>query len=157
MNISICTNAYTYVWNQHIPLNAWYGQDELSWWFCTAHGKSGNASLELYRFNGERWIKMREQSATTEKICQWVDNNNLWWTKCHWFKDEDRQKNLVAKHHNHIKNIENMMKHDRKRKKGGSGIRLDKENYYADKTITDYECSNRPLNDFSKVSIKTYI
>lgn len=150
MQVLICNNAHTYVWGQHIPFNAWYGQDALSWWFCTAHGKSDDASLELYRFNGVRWVKMREQSTTTKSICQWAEVRGLWWTKVHWFKEEDKQKSLVAKQHKHIKNIQNMMKHDRKHKSGGSGIRLDKENFYADKTITDYECSKRPLNDFPK-------
>lgn len=47
--------------------------------------------------------------------------------------------------------IAHMMKHDRKHKTGGSGIRLDKENYYADKTVTDYECRGKSLNDFPRV------
>jgi len=148
MKIHICNDTHTYIWGQHIPFNAWYGQDSLSWWFCTAHGKSEDKSLELYRFNGMRWIKMRECSHTTHTIYQWAEHYNLWWTKVHWFKDEDRQKSLVAKQDNHLHSIANLMKHSRKHKKGGSGIRLDKENYYAQHTFTDYECSNRPLHDF---------
>lgn len=49
-----------------------------------------------------------------------------------------------------FKKYENMMKHSRKHKSGGSGIRLKKENYYARKTFTDYECSNNPLHDFRR-------
>lgn len=155
MKICICKDAHTYIWGQHIPFNAWYGQDGLSWWFCTAHGKSEDKSLELYRFNGVRWVKMREQSVTTNVIYQWAEHYNLWWTKVHWFKtEEDRQKSLVAKqilkHESHIRKIENLMKHTRKQKKGGSGIRLDEENYYANKLFTDYECCSRPMHDFRR-------
>lgn len=148
MRIYICNDSHTYIWGQHIPLSAWYGQDDKSWWFCTAHGKSDDGTLELYRFNGTRWIKERERSTTTRNIYAWASANRLWWTKCRWFKDEDRQKSLVAKRDNHLKTYQNMMKHDRVHKKGGSGIRLDKENYYADKTIIDYECRNIPMHDF---------
>lgn len=148
MKINICKNSHTYIWGQHIPYNAWYGQDAQSWWFCTTHGKSVDNSLVLYRFNGVRWTKMHETSKTTQTICQWAESVGAWWTKVHWFKEEDRQKRLVTKADNHIKRIESMMKHERKHKSGGSGIRLDKENYYADKTISDYECRNNPLHDF---------
>lgn len=150
MKINICNDSNTYIWGQHIPFNAWYGQDDSSWWFCTAHGKSDDDSLWLYRFNGERWIKTYETSTTTKNICQWAECAGLWWTKCHWFKDEDRQKSLVAKQDSHMKSIQNMMRHERRHKAGGSGIRLDKENYYADKTITDYECKKVALNDFPR-------
>lgn len=148
MNISICKDAYTYVWGQHIPGGAWYGQDDKSWWFCTAHGRNDDGSLILYRFNGTRWSKSAECSKTTLEICAWADKHKLWWTKCHWFKEEDRQKGLVARRDSHIKQYKDMMRHERKHKKGGSGIRLDQENYYASRMVTDYECSSRPLHDF---------
>lgn len=148
MKIYICNDAYTYVWGQHIPFGAWYGQDNKSWWFCTAHGKSDDNSLTLYRFNGTRWIKIHEVSETTKSICQWAESTGSWWTKVHWFKEEDKQKSLVTKRDLRMKQWTNMMKHERKHKKSGSGMRLDKENYYADKTFIDYECSNRPMHDF---------
>lgn len=152
MQIFICNDNHTYIWNQHIPLNAWYGCDSIGWWFCTVHGEPKDQNtLELRRFNGERWIKVCEQSITTQNICQWATTMHLWWTSCHWFKDEDRQKSLVAKHQAHIKSVQNMMRHERKHKSGGSGIRLDKENYYADKTITDYECRKNTMHDFQRV------
>lgn len=150
MKIYICNNKNTYVWGQHIPFNAWYGQDEKSWWFCTVHGKSEDNSLVLYRFDDTRWIKTHECSNTTLKICAWAEYHGLWWTKCHWFKEEDRQKSLVAKQCAHEKKYANMMKHTRKHKKGSSGMRLDKENYYANKTITDYECSRIAYHDFPR-------
>ena len=154
MNISVCKNNYEYIWNQHIPLNAWYGCDSVGWWFCTVHGKPENGNeLELRRFNGTCWIKVREDSETTQNICQWATTMRLWWTKCHWFKEEDTQKNLVTRQERHIRNIQNMMHHARKHKSGGSGIRLDKENFRADKTITDYECSKSPLHDFQRYYI----
>ena len=153
-NISVCKNTHEYIWGQHIPLNAWYGCDSVGWWFCTVHGKPENDNeLELRRFNGERWIKVREQSVTTKNICEWATTMHLWWTKCHWWKEDDLQKSLVTKHDRHTRSIQNMMKHSRKHKSGGSGIRLDKENYCADKTITDYECSKSPLHDFQRYYI----
>ena len=75
---------------------------------------------------------------------------HLWWTKCHWWKEEDLQKSLVTKHDRHTRNIQNMMKHSRKHKSGGSGIRLDKENFHSDKTITDYECRGVTMFDFQR-------
>ena len=151
MKIHVCNNPHEYIWGQHIPLNAWYGCDSKSWWFCTVHGEPEEENtLELRRFNGERWIKVRENSVTTKNICQWASVNKLWWTKCYWFKEEDKQKSLVAKHNAHSKRIENIMRHDRKHKTGGSGIRLDKENYYADKLVTDYECRKIPMHDFQR-------
>ena len=98
---------------------------------------------------------MREKSTTTKNICQWATTMRLWWTKCYWFKEDDKQKSLVAKQYYHTKHIENMLRHDRIHKSGGSGIRLDKENYYADKTITDYEPTNnhKPFHDFQRVYI----
>ena len=153
-NISVCKNTHEYIWGQHIPLNAWYGCDSVGWWFCTVHGKPENDNeLELRRFNGSRWIKVHENSETTHNICQWATSLRLWWTKCHWFKEEDAQKSLVTKHERHINGLKNMMKHSRKHKSGGSGIRLSKENYYADKTMTDYECSKNPLHDFKRYYI----
>lgn len=154
MNISVCENPHEYIWGQHIPLNAWYGCDSAGWWFCTVHGKPENDELELRRFDGFRWIKVRENSETTRNICQWAATMRLWWTKCHWWKEEDTQKSLVTKHDRHTRSIQNMMKHSRKHKSGGSGIRLDKENYCADKTITDYECSKSPLHDFQRYYIQ---
>ena len=154
MDISICKNPHEYIWGQHIPLNAWYGCDSVGWWFCTVHGKPENDNeLELRRFNGSHWIKVCENSETTRNICQWATTMRLWWTKCHWWKEEDAQKSLVTKHDRHTRSIQNMMKHSRKHKSGGSGIRLDKENYCADKTITDYECSKSPLHDFQRYYI----
>lgn len=154
MNISVCKNPYEYICGQHIPLNAWYGCDSVGWWFCTVHGKPENDNeLELRRFNGSRWIKVCENSETTRNICQWATTMRLWWTKCHWFKEEDKQKSLVTKQNKHIKNIQNMMKHDRKHKSSGSGIRLDKENFRADKTITDYECRKITMHDFQRYYI----
>ncbi len=150
MNISICDNNHEYIHNQHIPLNAWYGCDERGWWFCTVHRQTDDGFLYLRRFDGEHWIKVREKSPTTKNICQWATTKKLWWTKCHWFKEEDSQKRLVAKQNNHVRDIQSMMKHERKRKTGGSGIRLDIENYYADKTITDYECTKTPMHDFQR-------
>lgn len=47
-------------------------------------------------------------------------------------------------------NYSQLMKADRKHKTGGSGIRLDKENFRADKTFTDYECSKNPMHDFRR-------
>ena len=152
MNISICTNNHVYIWNQHIPLNAWYGCDFIGWWFCTVHAKPENGNeLELRRFDGSKWVKVRENSETTRDICQWATSMRLWWTKCHWFKEEDFQKSLVTKHECHMKELNDMMKHSRKHKSGGLGIRLDKENYYADKIVTDYECCKEPFHDFRRV------
>lgn len=116
MNISICNNAHTYIWGQHIPLGAWYGKDgenATDFWFCTVHAQSDDNTLELRRFNGIRWIKVRENSDTTKNICQWATSCGLWWTKCHWFKEEDKEKSLVTKQDNHMKIIQNMMRHDR--------------------------------------------
>lgn len=113
MKIAICKNTHTYIMNQHIPYGAWYGADSKGWWFCTAHGKSKDGSLELYRYNGQRWVKSQENSATTRSVCAWAESAGLWWTKCHWFKDEDRQKSLVAKQNDHMKMYENLMKHRR--------------------------------------------
>ena len=150
MKICVCNNAHTYIWGRHIPFGAWYGQDAKSWWFCTIHGKSEDGSLVLFRFNGTRWVKAQENSDTTRKICQWAESKGVWWTKVHWFKEEDNHKRLVAKRDNHVKSIQSMMKHERVQKKGGSGIRLDKENYCADKMFIDYECSSRPMHDFRR-------
>lgn len=147
MKIGICNNPHTYIWGQHIPYNAWYGQDSKSWFFCTAHGKSDDGSLVLYRFNGARWVKNTEKSRSTLMICTWAETNGLWWTKVYWFKDDDKQKSLVARQDNKFNEYANLMKHDRKHKKNG-GIRLDKENHYASKTLTDYECRNIPIHDF---------
>lgn len=152
MNIEICKESNNYIWGFHVPFNAWYGCDSEGWWICTVHGEPEEQNtLELRRFNGEYWVKVREQSGTTQNICQWATTMHLWWTKCYWFKDEDRQKSLVTKHQAHIKSIQNMMRHERKYKSVGSGIRLDKENYYADKTITDYECRKNTMHDFQRV------
>lgn len=150
MNIEICNDNYTYIWNQHIPKGAWYGKDEKSWWFCTVHKKSDDNTLELRRFNGTRWIKVQENSKTTQDICAWATHRKLWWTKVQWLQEEDRKKRCVAQRDNHINKYKVMMKHDRKHKKSGSGIRLDKENFYANKSFTDYECSSRPMHDFIK-------
>ena len=49
-----------------------------------------------------------------------------------------------------MNNIENMMRHDRRHKRGGSGIRLDVENFRADKTFTDYECRGVAMHDFQR-------
>lgn len=114
MKINICKDNYTYIWGQHIPGNAWYGQDEKSWWFCTAHGRSEDGSLVLFRFNGTRWVKALENSDTTRAIYQWAESTGAWWSKCHWFKEEDRHRSFVAKQHFYINNIENMMRHDRR-------------------------------------------
>ena len=159
MNISVCDNDNTYIWGFHVPLNAWYGQDgddSWNWWICTVHGQpEEDNTLELRRFNGENWVKVRENSDTTQEICQWATSLRLWWTKCHWFNDVDKQKHLatrhITKHEHYMNNLKPMMKHSRKHKSGGSGIRLDKENFCADKTITDYECRKVALNDFSRV------
>lgn len=151
MQIFICDNKHTYIWNQHIPLNAWYGQDGISWWFCTKHWKEENYTLTLYRFNGVRWVKLCESSETTRKIYQWASVNRLWRTKCYWFKEEDKQKSFVTKQYQHEKMIQSLMSHDRKHKSGGSGIRLDKENFFADRTFTDYECTDKALNDFPRI------
>ena len=110
MNIEICNNSYTYVWNKHIPLNAWYGQDETGWWMCTAHGRSKDKSLELYRLNGTRWTKSREISDTTRKIWEWAEVHRLWWTTVHWFHEEDKIKSFVTKQHHKMSEYENMMK-----------------------------------------------
>ena len=150
MKICICKNSHTYVWGQHIPFNAWYGQDGIGWWFCTAHGRTDDGSLTLYRYNGTRWIKTHENSDTSRKIWQWAESAALWWTKVYWFKDEDKQKSLVARRDSHMKRIQNLMRHERQHKSGGSGIRLDKENFRADKTITEYECRKVALNDFPR-------
>jgi hypothetical protein len=154
MKIYVCNNSSTYIWNQHIPFGAWYGLDNKSWWFCTAHGKSEDGSLELYRFNGTRWVKAREKSDTTHEIYAWATSKKFWWTKCHWFKEEDKQRSLVAKQiterDNHIRKYESLMAHKGTHKKSGSGIRLDKENFYADKLYTDYECTSRPMHDFQR-------
>ena len=147
MKIYICNNAHTYIWGQHIPYNAWYGQDSKSWWFCTIHGRSDDGSLVLYRFNGTRWVKVHENSDSTRTIWVWAESNALWWTKVHWFKEEDKQKSLVTKRDNKFSEYANLMKHSRKHKKSG-GIRLDKENFYANKLFTDYECRNIPMHDF---------
>ena len=145
MNISVCKNDREYIWGQHIPLNAWYGCDELGWWFCTVHGKPENDNeLELRRFNGERWIRVRENSETTRNICQWATTMRLWWTKCHWWKEEDRLINLAAKRDANIKKFENMMRHSYKRKKCGGGSLI------YNGSITDYECSKNPLHDFRR-------
>lgn len=149
MKINVCNHSQTYIWNQHIPLNAWFGKDSKSWWFCTEHKKSTDGSLVLYRFNGTRWEKTNENSDTTRTICAWAEATSLWWTKVHWFKEEDRKKSLVAKQDSHRSYYMNLMKHSRKHK-NGVGIRLDKDNYYADKTFTDYECNNNPMHDFRK-------
>lgn len=149
MKIYICKNPHTYIWNQHIPLNAWYGEDSESWWFCTTHGKSEDGSLILFRFNGVRWEKRHELSRTTRVICVWAESRSLWWTKVHWFKDEDKKKSFATKQDIKFNNYVNLMKHERKHKKSG-GIRLDKENHYANKTFTDYECRNIPMNDFRR-------
>lgn len=146
MDISICKDNNTYIWGFHVPFNAWYGQDgddSWNWWVCTVHGQpKEDNTLELRRFNGENWVKVRENSDTTQAICQWATSLRLWWTKCHWFKDEDKEKNLVTrqliKHERHTNSLKNMMRHDRRHKKGGSGIRLDVENFRADKTFTEY-------------------
>lgn len=146
MDISICKDNNTYIWGFHVPFNAWYGQDgddSWNWWVCTVHGQpEEDNTLELRRFNGENWVKVRENSDTTQAICQWATSLRLWWTKCHWFKDEDKEKNLVTrqliKHERHTNSLKNMMRHDRRHKKGGSGIRLDVENFRADKTFTEY-------------------
>ena len=149
MKIKVCSNSYTYIWEQHIPLNAWYGQDKKSWWFCTAHGKTDDGSLMLYRFDGTRWGKTLENSNTTHEIWAWAETNGLWWTKVHWFKDEDKKRSLAAKQNSKFTQYENLMKHDRKHKKS-NGSMLHRENYYADKTFTDYECRNNPMHDFRK-------
>lgn len=148
MIVKRCVNEYTWIWDKHIPLGAWYGQDAQGWFFCTQHAKSDDNSLTLYRLNGTRWVKGVECTRTTRVVCAWAEQHGLWWTKCHWFKEEDKKIRCVTKHDSYIKRYENMMKHDKKHKKSGSGIRLDKENYYASVTFTDYECSNRPLHDF---------
>lgn len=112
--------------------------------------------LELRRFNGECWVKVCENSDTTQAICQWATALRLWWTKCQWFKEEDKQKSLVTKQlirqERHMNSLKSLMKHDRKHKSGGSGIRLDVENFRADKTFTDYECTNNHhrFHDFQK-------
>ena len=142
MNIEICNDNYTYIWNQHIPLGAWYGQDENGWWFCTKH-KMSKDTLTLRRFNGVRWLEIEETSRTTQNICAWATHRGLWWTKSQWLMAEDRKKSLVARHDSHRKSYQNMMKHDRKHKKSGSGIRLDKENFFAYELVTDYACSNK--------------
>ena len=147
MKIYICNSKNTYIWGQHIPLKAWYGQDAKSWWFCTEHEKTQDCSLVLYRFNGTRWVKAHEHSNSTRTIWAWADTYNLWWTKVHWFKDTDKQRSLVARQELRFNQYVNLMKHDRKHKKS-NGIRLDKENYYADKTLTDYECCFVPMHDF---------
>lgn len=160
MNIEICKDNNTYIWGFHVPLNAWYGQDgdnSWDWWICTVHGKPENDNtLELRRFNGECWVKVSENSDTTQAICQWATALRLWWTKCQWFKEEDKQKSLATKQlikqERHINSLKNLMKHDRKHKSGGSGIRLDIENFRADKTFTDYECTNnhKRFHDFQR-------
>lgn len=159
MNIEICKDNNTYIWGFHVPLNAWYGcdkeYDSTGWWICTVHGQpEENNTLELRRFNGDRWVKVRENSDTTQAICQWATSLHLWWTKCYWFKNKDKEKSFVtkqlAKHERHINSLKNMMKHDRRHKPGGSGIRLDKENFRADKTITDYECRGVTMFDFQR-------
>lgn len=108
--IHICNNAHTYIYNQHIPLGAWYGQDSKSWWFCTTHKKSSDYTLELYRFDGVRWVKASERTTTTKKICEWATTNKLWWTKCHWFKETNKKINLVTKENNNFNYYASLMK-----------------------------------------------
>lgn len=153
MNIAICNDSHTYIWDFHLPVNAWYGCDTDGWWLCTVHGKPENDNeLELRRFDGVRWYKVRENSETTRNICQWATAKKLWWTKCHWHKSEDVEKRLVAKHDRYMRCMENLMSHDRKHKSGGSGVRLDKENFYANKLFTNYECASNSnkLHDFKQ-------
>lgn len=150
MRIYVCRDAHTWIYNQHIPQGAWYGEDMHGWWFCTAHLPRVDGALQLYRFNGTRWVSHYELSNTVRAICGWADRHNLWHTKNKWYKVEDKQNSLAAKQYNHTKQVENMMRHSRKHKSGGMGVRLDKENFYSDKTFTDYECRKVALNDFQR-------
>ena len=150
MKVKVCIDKFTYIWNQHIPFNAWYGEDNLGFFFCTAHKKSPDLSLTLYRYDGVRWVKSAEISDTTRKISAWADRHNLWYTKCQWFNDDDRKLKEYTKCISHHDSIASMMKHSRRHKKSGMGTRLDKENFFADKTFTDYECRHEPIHDFRR-------
>lgn len=119
--------------------------------FCTVHAKSYDDSLELRRFNGQRWIKVHELSITTRTICKWATMHNLWWTPVHWFKEEDKNVYAQFRQDAYFTELSKLMKHERKHKKSGSGIRLDKENFYANKSITDYECRKNTMHDFQRV------
>ena len=150
MKVQVCINKHEYIFDQHIPFNAWVGEDDKGFFFITAHKPSDDFSLMVYRYNGVYWEKRLEISRTTYIIHAWASRHNLWWTKCHWFKDEDRHRKSISQYSRRMNEVSDMMKHSRKHKKSGSGIRLDKENFYAPRTITDYECREKPMHDFPR-------
>lgn len=149
----VCGDDHTWIGGQHMPLNAWYGRDEKSWWFCTAHARSKDGSLTLYRQSDSRWVKSWELSPTTRMVWRIAETNCFWYTPCHWFKREDAGRRVYAENQLHFNAVEHMMAHGRRRKAGGSdGVRLDKENARAETTFTDYECSSSAMNSFPRAA-----
>ena len=148
MKMYICNNPYTYIWDFHIPLNAWYGQDDKSWWICTKHALQKDGGLYLRRFNGVEWVERLEKSTTTCIISQIATKHNLWYTKIMWFKAAEKSIREQLKNEKQYNNYVGIMKHPRKHKTSKGGIPLWKDYKKASCTFTEYECTNHPLSDF---------
>lgn len=96
----------------------------VSWKF---HQKREN-KLEVlcYSKKENKWYRFHEKNEYTEIM---------------WNERRKHRKDLQEEYINYAY----IMKHDRKHKKGGGGTRLTRSN-----TVTDYECTSRPLHDFRR-------
>ena len=97
---------------------------------------NGKLPVMVYSVASKKWVKSLADGEIAETLCKY------------------HARTMPKKHKNrNAPNYVNMMRHDRKKKKGGCGVRLDKENFLAKQMQTDYECTKEPLHDFRRVYI----
>ena len=91
-----------------------------------ATNRKGNVKLYVYSVSDQKWYVLPIRNKYTRIMCD-------------FYKRET---------YTHA-NYEAMMKHDRKRKTGGSGKRLTPFCGH----VTDYECTKNPFHDFRRVYV----
>ena len=118
------------------------------------HGKRfpGNSAILTFNFgtvlvcpnttpDEKDRIKLYVYSVSDQKWYRFQMHNRYTRIMCDFYRRETYNKSHT--------NYAVMMKHDRKRKTGGSGKRLTPFCGH----VTDYECSNNPLHDFRRVYV----
>lgn len=92
-----------------------------------AHKRTQKIELMCYLPSQKKWVKTYDKNALTE----------LMWNCYRKHKKRNRKKSIGY--------YKNMMKHERKHKRGSGGQRLG-----FSETVTDYECTNNPMHDFRR-------
>lgn len=95
---------------------------------CTNFNTKRIGFLELFVWLPDqgKWVKTHEKNVLTNAMWDYYSKN-------------------LRRHKDDRTNYENMMRHSRKRKGAGGGVRLGNSWY-----TTDYECSKNPMHDFHR-------